>query len=208
MSRRRQIQQTTEETTLIGYHAGFVSRAIAFVIDILIITGINLAITAGISLSANFLGFGFIFEPIDLTNPTWMLVTKFIVLFTMAIIAMLVFVGYPIVFWLVVGQTPGKRFMGLRVISMDNEPLRFSQAMKRFGGYWISALPLFLGYIWVLIDDDRQAWHDKFAKTKIIYDWDARHNDTFVDALQSRGAERANRNKFVRRRLRDGKNRD
>lgn len=206
MSRR--IQQAAAQTTLIGYHAGFVSRAIAFVIDILIVTAINLAITVSANLIANFLGFDFIFASTDPTNPAWMLVTKSVVLLIMTTIAMLIFIGYPILFWMAVGQTPGKRFMGLRIIGIDNEPIYFKQAVKRFGGYWISALPLFLGYLRVLINDDRQAWHDKFAKTKIVYDWDARHNDAFVSALQNRGAERADKNKFLRRRLRDGKGGD
>jgi uncharacterized RDD family membrane protein YckC len=29
-----------------------------------------------------------------------------------------------------------------------------------------------LGFFWVLVDSRRQAWHDKFAETFVIYVWD------------------------------------
>jgi len=38
-----------------------------------------------------------------------------------------------------------------------------------FFSYWVSATPLFLGFIWILFDRERQGWHDKLADTHVIY---------------------------------------
>jgi uncharacterized RDD family membrane protein YckC len=27
----------------------------------------------------------------------------------------------------------------------------------------------FLGYLWILVDDRRQGWHDKLARTLVVY---------------------------------------
>ena len=200
MSRRRQKEE--DPTTLIGYHAGFVSRLIAFVIDILIITGINLTITTIAHLVAGFFGLDFLFSPAGEYTTDLMRIVKVIALLSLAFTSFLVFVLYPILFWTAVGQTPGKRFMGLRVVTDTNSKrIYFGMAVKRYLGYWLSGLPLFLGFIWVLIDDNRQAYHDKFANTYVVYNWDARYNDTFVGALQKRGERRADKSKFVQKRL-------
>ncbi len=56
----------------------------------------------------------------------------------------------------------------------------------------ITALPLFLGYLWVLVDDERQTWHDRLAKTIVVYEWDARYEERLVGAVRhlSDSAER------------------
>ena len=200
MSRRRQKEE--DPTTLIGYHAGFVSRLTAFVIDILIISGINIAITAIAHLVAGFFGLDFLFsEPTEYTTD-WMYTIKFIALMALLFTSFLVFVFYPILFWTTVGQTPGKRLMGLRIVTEDNSRrIHFGMAAKRYLGYWMSGLPLFAGFIWVLVDDNRQAYHDKFADTFVVYDWDARYNDAFVGVLQKRGDKHADKNKFFQKHL-------
>jgi len=32
----------------------------------------------------------------------------------------------------------------------------------------LSALPIGLGFIWIAIDENRQAWHDKIAGTVVV----------------------------------------
>ncbi len=202
MSRRRQKEE--DPTTLIGYHAGFVSRLTAFVIDILIISGINLAITAIAHLVAGFFGLDFLFSDPNEYTTDWMYTIKFIALMALLFTSFLVFVLYPILFWTTVGQTPGKRLMGLRIVTEDNSRrIHFGMAAKRYLGYWISGLSLFLGFIWVLVDDNRQAWHDKFANTYVIYDWDARYNNAFVGTLQNRGNARADKSKIFQKHLKN-----
>src|SRR5262249_20684585 len=78
-------------------------------------------------------------------------------------------VAYPIAFWVIAERTPGKALMGLRVIRTDGKPMTLGRAVLRYAGYWISALPLFLGFAWILVDDERRGWHDRIAGTCVVY---------------------------------------
>jgi uncharacterized RDD family membrane protein YckC len=42
------------------------------------------------------------------------------------------------------------------------------QFLGRYLGYYVAAIPLFLGIIWVGIDKRKQGWHDKLAGTVVI----------------------------------------
>jgi uncharacterized RDD family membrane protein YckC len=35
-------------------------------------------------------------------------------------------------------------------------------------GRWLSGLVFGLGYLWILLDKDRQAWYDKLASTYVV----------------------------------------
>ena len=72
-------------------------------------------------------------------------------------------------FWAERRATPGKLVMGLRVVDADTggtPPV--SRLVLRYVGYVVSAIPLLLGYLWVLWDPRRQAWHDKMAGTLVV----------------------------------------
>lgn len=62
--------------------------------------------------------------------------------------------------------------------------------MRRVLGYYISFLALFLGFLWVLVDDRRQGWHDKIADTIVVYDWEARLGKRMREWLARRQIER------------------
>lgn len=70
--------------------------------------------------------------------------------------------------------------MGLRVVRMDGSKLSPWLAFVRVVGYIISAIPLYLGFLWIFVDDRRQAWHDKLAGTCVIYTWAARPDERFL----------------------------
>jgi uncharacterized RDD family membrane protein YckC len=40
----------------------------------------------------------------------------------------------------------------------------------RYLGYLVSAIPLGLGYLWMIRDDRRQCWHDKMGGTLVVRD--------------------------------------
>jgi uncharacterized RDD family membrane protein YckC len=58
----------------------------------------------------------------------------------------------------------------VRVVTVNGERIRIWPAVRRWLGYFVSAI-LFLGFLWVLVDDRRQGFHDKMAGTVVIYDW-------------------------------------
>jgi uncharacterized RDD family membrane protein YckC len=77
--------------------------------------------------------------------------------------------AYAIYFWSSTGQTPGKSVMKLKVVHADGgNILTPGQAIVRYIAQIISAIPLALGYLWVIWDPKHEAWHDKIATTKVI----------------------------------------
>jgi uncharacterized RDD family membrane protein YckC len=65
------------------------------------------------------------------------------------------------------GQTIGKMIFGLQVVRTDGRPLTFSRALARALGYFLSALPFFLGFLWVGLSSDKRAWHDALTATMV-----------------------------------------
>jgi uncharacterized RDD family membrane protein YckC len=137
--------------------AGFISRAEAFVVDLIIL--------AIVTYGANFLFdliYNFFVRMIFRSWPApsgqfapW--VSLFITL------------AYFIYFWDIVGATPGKMIFGLKITRLDGGDVSFARSVVRFLGYWVSAIVFFLGFFWVIFDNRRQSWHDKLADTRVIY---------------------------------------
>ena len=74
-----------------------------------------------------------------------------------------------ILFWIYRSATPGKILLHLIIVDADtgNKPSR-GQFIGRYLGYYVSAIPLMLGLIWVAFDKRKQGWHDKLAGTLVI----------------------------------------
>jgi uncharacterized RDD family membrane protein YckC len=67
------------------------------------------------------------------------------------------------------GQTLGKRAMGIRVIDFNTGgPIGYGRAFLRVIGRWISGIPCYLGYLWMLWDKEKQCWHDKMANDVVV----------------------------------------
>ena len=71
----------------------------------------------------------------------------------------------------VTGRTIGKWLVGLRIVERDGQPLRGRGAFVRVLTFPLSFLVFGLGLVGIVIGRERQAWHDKFAKTVVVYDW-------------------------------------
>jgi uncharacterized RDD family membrane protein YckC len=67
------------------------------------------------------------------------------------------------------GATPGKRLMKLRVADQRTlAPIGFLRAVLRRLVWVIGIVPLYLGWLWALLDERRQGWHDKAARDVVI----------------------------------------
>ena len=167
--------------SLSGHYSGFTSRALAFIIDSAIVGVTLISVSWIVSVTVTMLQvrslLGFSLKAIAGSD-------QFVdVLFgptVASILTGLYILGYHIFFMILVGQTPGKALMGLRVVRMDGRRLNAWHAFVRVAGYLVSALPLYLGFLWIFIDDHRQAWHDKLAGTCVIYTWAARPDERFL----------------------------
>lgn len=72
-------------------------------------------------------------------------------------------------FWCRGGQTPGMRAWGLRVEMTDGRPLGLPAATRRLAATALSAAALGLGFLWVLLDPQRRAWHDRLSTTRVVW---------------------------------------
>jgi len=74
-----------------------------------------------------------------------------------------------IIFWYYKSATPGKMLTGLTIVDAETggKPTT-GQLIGRYLAYYVSAIPLCLGFIWVGIDARKQGWHDKLAGTVVI----------------------------------------
>lgn len=92
----------------------------------------------------------------------------------------------------VFGKTIGKMVFGIRVVSSDGHAmLRARQTLARVLTYPLSFVLLGLGLLGVVFDPERRAWHDRFARTAVVYDWGSRTATMptpLADFLERRGA--------------------
>jgi uncharacterized RDD family membrane protein YckC len=150
--------------------AGFVSRLLAFVLDVVIVTLGAVLLGATISLVLNFFGLGA--QQLRAGSPSQILQLIRTLTVVLSLLAVALFVPlYYIVFWHLTGATLGKRVLGLRIVH-NGHSISWSRGLLRYIGYFLSALALFVGFFWVLGDRRREGWHDKLAKTQVIYSWD------------------------------------
>jgi uncharacterized RDD family membrane protein YckC len=90
-------------------------------------------------------------------------------------------IGYFLFFLTLTGQTIGKRLVGVRVISTRGGHLTVWQSSLRVIGYFVSLLPLYVGFLAALLDVQRRAWHDRIAGTLVVYVWAARPDERFIN---------------------------
>lgn len=144
--------------------AGFFTRLEAWIIDLVLIALIGLGAVALIRLIIRFFLAPFVNREIVFdTQAPWFG------------LGLLVF--YYIFFWALLGFTPGKFLLGLRIVRPDGRKIGLGRAIVRFIGYWISAVFLFVGFLWIIFDRRRQGWHDKLADTQVIYTWERKQNN-------------------------------
>ncbi len=72
-------------------------------------------------------------------------------------------------FWIFWMATPGKMLMDIKIVDAKSiGKARNGQLVLRYFGYILSAIPLGLGFLWILIDKKNQGWHDKLSSTLVI----------------------------------------
>ena len=67
------------------------------------------------------------------------------------------------------GQTVGKMALGIRVVRSDGQVPGLGYAVLReVVGKFVSVIALFLGFLWIAWDRERQGWHDMIAGTHVV----------------------------------------
>jgi uncharacterized RDD family membrane protein YckC len=136
-------------------YEGLVTRAIAFAVDAAIINLIAIVVGVGVGLALSVLTISDTAENILLACGAGAFVVWTVAYFT--------------VFWSTTGQTPGNRLMRIRVCDADDRAvLSPRRSLVRFGALVLAALPLFAGFLPVLVDDRRRGVHDMLAGTVVV----------------------------------------
>lgn len=128
---------------------GLLRRLGAIFYDGLLLTALVFVATATITL------------PFGNPSGTWLLIFQ---LFVFEIIPLLFFAG----FWVWGGQTLGMRAWRLKVVRLDGNPVAWGDALKRHFAAILSLLIVGLGFIWIVFDRDKMAWHDRLSQTRLV----------------------------------------
>ncbi len=80
----------------------------------------------------------------------------------------LVVVGYYALNWLRSGQTLGMRAWRIRAVSASGAPLTWEAAILRAGFGLLAWAPVALGVLWLYLDPQRLALHDRLSKTRVV----------------------------------------
>jgi uncharacterized RDD family membrane protein YckC len=146
---RRNMPEPEPETS----YSGLVTRTVAFAIDAAVIDLVGIAVGAV---------FALVFSILPLGHDTQT------VLIALGGVAFVLWgIAYFTWFWTTTGQTVGNRAMRIRVLRVDARPMRARHALVRLIGIVIG-LPLFAGYIPILLTDRRRALHDAMAGTVVV----------------------------------------
>lgn len=67
------------------------------------------------------------------------------------------------------GQTIGKKTLNIRVVdATTGQPgIGMGRAVGRYFARIVSALPCYLGFLWMLWDEKKETWHDKMLTTRV-----------------------------------------
>lgn len=84
------------------------------------------------------------------------------------VISLIIYGVYYIYFIGSMGQTPGKRIMGIKVVTTTGEHPSFGTATMRYIVSLLSGAVFLLGYVWAFFGKERQTWHDKAAGTYVV----------------------------------------
>jgi len=74
---------------------------------------------------------------------------------------------YLVGFWSLAGQTPGMRFVGIR---LDQERLPPRRSFRRLVGLGLSVITFGIGFLGVVFGERRRAWEDRLSGSEVIYD--------------------------------------
>jgi uncharacterized RDD family membrane protein YckC len=136
--------------------AGFVSRALAFGIDVALLNIGFFAASALVALAASI----FLPDPSGVSTPA---------LAVGAGVWLVAGAMYLLLFWSLAGQTPGMRFLGVAIEADGSRELGLGRAVRRLVGFVLSWIPFGLGFTGVVLGERRRGLQDVIAGTEVAY---------------------------------------
>lgn len=134
--------------------AGLVTRGLAFAVDVGILNAVFFALSAVVALVASAV------FPGEATGPAlafgvgvWLVAGSL----------------YLVTFWALAGQTPGMRFLGIRVERDGSSEIGARVAVRRLLGTVLAAIPFGLGFLGIALSERRRGLNDSIAHTEVRY---------------------------------------
>jgi hypothetical protein len=141
----RHYEPATATVTL--HQATFRRRVMAIMVDVALILGVVCAM-AGLVAS-------------KLQHLPGMRASEFTAVAAVAIVGVL----YECLFLMYVKCTPGMRYAELSLCTFDDEYPTREQMKARLAAMLLSLLPMGLGMLWAIFDEDNMSWHDRHSRT-------------------------------------------
>ena len=137
-----------------GASAGFGRRVAALIYDAFLLAALLMIFTAG----ALFFTHGAAIVPA--TAGAWVFVYRAGLVLVVA--------GYYVLNWLRSGQTLGMRAWRIRAVTVSGGALHWREAILRACFGLLAWAPAALGVLWLYLDLDHLALHDRFSQTRIV----------------------------------------
>jgi uncharacterized RDD family membrane protein YckC len=72
---------------------------------------------------------------------------------------------YQALFFALSSATPGMRYAGISLCTLDGQKPTREQLLRRVGALMLSVLPVGLGVLWAIFDEGHLSWHDRLSAT-------------------------------------------
>lgn len=82
-----------------------------------------------------------------------------------AAIPVIVGLFYRALWWIACGDSPGLRFVGLKLLNFDGQPPSRQERLCRVASGCLSLFAAGLGLFWALTDEEKLTWHDHISRT-------------------------------------------
>jgi uncharacterized RDD family membrane protein YckC len=138
-----------------GTSAGFGRRLAALLYDAVLLAALLMIYTAG----ALFFTHGAAVTPA--TVGAW------VYLYRAGLVA--VVAGYYLVNWLKSGQTLGMRAWHLRAVDASGRTMTWKAGVLRLGVGALAWAPAALGVLWLYVDPEHIALHDRLSHTRVVH---------------------------------------
>jgi uncharacterized RDD family membrane protein YckC len=136
--------------------AGAVTRALAFVLDLLLLNGTVLLASGLIAVLVSAISPGdesLSAPALVLGASTWLALGAI----------------YFLTFWALAGQTPAMRFMEIRLDLNGAPAIGLRRAARRLVGFVLAAIPFGLGFVGVVTNERRRGFQDRLADTEVVW---------------------------------------
>jgi uncharacterized RDD family membrane protein YckC len=142
---RKKVANIADSTPFLADSASIDRRVMAFAVDFALV-------------SAAFLGFLAVFVAATPRLPTGL---------TAMALAGTVYVAlwvlYQMLFFSLSGATAGMLYARIALCTFDDRNPNRSALRRRLAAWWLSCLPLGLGFFWSFMDEDNLSWHDRMT---------------------------------------------